>query len=70
MKHDKQDNNLNTRGANMINAATMKVYHQHPSKLILKYANVLSQSIESHNVHLYKIAPYKKCKVLKYTYVQ
>ena len=53
-----------------MHAVTLTKYHNYPSKLIIKHANILSKVIKSHNVNLYRITPYNKCTELKYMYAQ
>ena len=57
-------------GADMIHVFSVIKYHHYPSMFILKHANVLAELIKSHGVYFYKITPYKKFTVLKYTYAQ
>ena len=54
----------------MIHAVSVKKCQNYPSMLILKHVNVFSEVIKLNGVHLYKIAPYNKCTVIKYTYTQ
>ena len=40
-------------------------YEKNPSKLILKYMNVLAEVIKSHDVYLLNMTPYNKCTASK-----
>ena len=62
--------NINQRGADTINSTTLTNYQKYSSKVIIKHANILDPLIKSHNLHLNKIPPYRKCTIIKYTYAQ
>ena len=62
--------NINQRVTDTIHVISMMKYHKYPSISILKQANVLSEVIKFHDVHLYKVTLYKKCTVTRSTKVQ